>query len=245
MPTPPFAGLVQTTVLAAGMALAGWWIGDGFVEGRRAERIVTVKGLAEREVVADTALWTLRFVANGDALDAVRTEIGVHEQAVRAFLERHGLGGETVTARTLDVRDLRADPYRSGPIESRFIVAISLSVRTDAVDRVAEAAADLPAFLAEGVVIASEFGPRGTQPVYLFTRLNDFKPELIREATGNAREAASQFAEDSGSKVGAIVRANQGVVQILPRDQAPGIDADSQIDKIVRIVSTLDYRLVD
>ena len=86
-----------------------------------------------------------------------------------------------------------------------------------------------------------EYGSSG--PTYVFTRLNDLKPPMIAEATANARSAAEQFARDSGSAVSGIRQANQGVFVILPRDQAPGINESSQLQKIVRVVSTVQYLL--
>ena len=82
-------------------------------------------------------------------------------------------------------------------------------------------------------------------PNYLFDDINALKPSMIAEATKNARMAAEQFARDSGSKLGGILRANQGVFEILPRDKAPMLQQDKQIDKTVRVVATLDYALVD
>ena len=94
-----------------------------------------------------------------------------------------------------------------------------------------------------GVVLSSgaEFGGGG--PTFLFRGLNQLKPEMIAEATARAREAATQFAQDSRTSLGGIRRANQGVFEILPRDQAQGITEASQIDKMVRVVSTVEYTL--
>ena len=86
-------------------------------------------------------------------------------------------------------------------------------------------------------------GGGGGGPTFLFTDLNKLKPEMIADATARAREAATQFARDSRSALGAIRQANQGVFEILPRDQAPGVSESSQIAKVVRVVSTIDYYL--
>jgi hypothetical protein len=75
--------------------------------------------------------------------------------------------------------------------------------------------------------------------------LNSLKPPMIKEATARAREAAAQFAQDSRSELAGIKRASQGVFEILPRDQAPGISEESQIAKTVRVVSTVEYYLDD
>jgi hypothetical protein len=94
-----------------------------------------------------------------------------------------------------------------------------------------------------GVVLSSgeQYGNGG--PTFVFTGLNALKPKMIGEATARAREAAEQFARDANSSVGGIRRANQGVFEILPRDQAQGISEASQIVKMVRVVSTVDYFL--
>ena len=96
-----------------------------------------------------------------------------------------------------------------------------------------------------GVVLTSgqEYGPGG--PTYLFTRLNDLKPEMLAEATARAREAAQEFALASGSRVGKIRRANQGVFQILPRDPAPGLQEQNQLHKTVRVVTTKGSVVID
>jgi hypothetical protein len=101
------------------------------------------------------------------------------------------------------------------------------------------------ALVRAGVVLSSgpEYGPAG--PSFLFTKLNDIKPAMIAEATGRAREAAEQFARDAKSRLGGIRRASQGVFVILPRDQAAGISEESQVEKTVRVVTTVDYYLKD
>ena len=94
-----------------------------------------------------------------------------------------------------------------------------------------------------GVILSSENNQDG--PIYLFTKLNEIKPDMLAEALASAREGAAKFADDSGAEVGGIRRARQGVFQILPRNRAPGLYEPGQINKTVRVVSTIDYRLVD
>jgi hypothetical protein len=118
-------------------------------------------------------------------------------------------------------------------------------VRTRDVHAVAAAAQDTGALIAHGIVLGNPDGGGGTGPNYLFDGINKLKPSMIAEATKNARTAAEQFARDSGSELGGIRRANQGVFQILPRDKAPMLEADRQIEKTVRVVATLEYTLKD
>jgi hypothetical protein len=233
-------------LVALGIALGGWFVGHGFVSGRTADRFVTVKGLAERDVQADVALWPLRYVATDDDLGRAQAAVERSRQTILDFLAKHGIQAAQVELQSLEVTDVLANAYRSGPAAgSRYIVKQSLIVRSEDPGLVRAASQDVGDLVAGGVVLSSDYGPGGAGPTYLFTRLNDLKPELIAEATAAAREAAARFAADSGSRLGGIRRANQGVIQILPRDRAPGISEESQIHKTIRVVSTVEYYLKD
>jgi uncharacterized protein len=235
--------LLGTAILAAGIAAGGWLVGEGLRQPRAADRYVSVKGLAEREVRADLALWAMRFVATGNDLAAVKQTIAQNEAAVRAFVASGDIEAGSVEVTGLEVTDALAQVYRSGPIESRFVIAETVLVRTGEVDKVAALAQRAGDLVAAGVVLSSEGA--GPGPVYVFTRLNDHKPQMIAEATRSARAGASQFAQDSGTVLGGIRQASQGVFQILPRDETPGVLEPAQLNKRLRVVATIDYYLQD
>lgn len=236
------AWLLAAILVGGGVAAAGWFIGQGFERGRTAERIVTVRGLAEREARADLALWPLRFVATSDDLAAAQAELRRAEAAVMAFMEAGGVSREAIEVQGIDVTDLLAQAYRSGPVESRYIVGQNLMIRSTEVEVIKSLSQAVGQLVEAGVVLTND-GLRG--PFYLFTGLNDIKPAMIAEATRNAREAADQFAADSGSAIAGIQRASQGLFQILPRDNAPGQSEELQLTKMVRVVTTVDYRLAE
>ena len=241
---PSLVRLAGAALIALGLAAGGWFVGAGFVESRLGPRVVTVKGLAERDVKADLAIWPLRFVATGNELGAVRAKIVADEAAVRAFVNDAGLQSASVEVTGFEVTDALAQVYRSGPVESRFVVAETLVVRTADIDGIASLAQRVGELIAAGVVLSSE-GASASGPVYLFTGLNAAKPEMVAAATRNARESAWQFAQDSGSRLGGIRSASQGVFQILARDEAPGLLEPYQIAKRLRVVSTVEYFLAD
>jgi hypothetical protein len=234
--------MVAAAVLALGIAAGGWFIGTGFLAARTSDRYVTVKGVAERQVKADLAIWPMRFVATSNALDQAQAEISADGLAVIAFLTEAGIARDEIELQNLQVTDLLAQAYRSGPVESRFIVAQTLVVRSAEVDRIATASQRIGELVEAGVVLSNDGQPM-QGPFYIFTGLNGVKPPMIAEATKSARAGAEQFAADSGSRVGGIRRANQGLFQILPRDQAPGLQESTQIHKTVRVVSTVEYLL--
>ena len=236
--------LLAALLVGAGLAIGGWFIGDGFVQSRIGDRYVTVKGISERTVKANLALWPMRFVATGNDLTKVQAKISADAQKVITFLTDQGVPRKEIELQSLEVTDLLAQAYRSpGPVESRFIVAQTLMVRSNDVDRIAQASQKISELVDAGVVLSNQGGPGGGGPYYLFTGLTQLKPAMIGEATHNARMAAEQFAKDSGAVLGGIRRANQGLFQILARDNAPQMVQQKQIEKTVRVVSTLQYYL--
>lgn len=239
--------IVAAGVLAIGILVGGFLIGRGFYMSRMGDRYVTVKGLAEKDVVADLAVWNVKIAKTGDILADVQGGIDTDKKEMLSFLKAQGIDDAEIQNSQLNVTDLMAQQYRSeGAQQSRFILTFSVTVRSNDVNKVKAATEKIGDLVKKGVVLADNTGPN-----YIFTKLNDIKPEMIAIATKNARAAAEQFAKDSGSDVGVIRRASQGIFSIETRDGAPVeyqdggmIGSESkQIEKKVRVVSTIDYML--
>ena len=235
--------IIAALVLAAGIAAGGFLAGSGFARMRTADRTVSVKGVAEREAKADLAIWPLRLVVTDDDLVRANTALSRNAEQVRAFLAAQGLDstGTEVTVQEFSVQDART----MGGFQNtgRYIIRQTLVVRSTRVDLVKTASQRVPDLVRNGVVLSSgqEYGGGG--PTFVFTKLNDLKNPMIAEATARARESALQFARDSKSTLSGIRSANQGVFEILPRDQAMGISEESQVTKRVRVVTTVVYGL--
>ena len=230
-------------VLAAAGVMSGWLIGRGFALGRQSERYVTVKGISEREARADVAFWPLRVVVADNDLGVAHTRLRNQVALVMGFLARHQLDTMQVELQGFSVSDANANQYQQGSVANRYVIRQVIMVRSDKPDLVLAASQKVGELVGAGVVLSSgeEYGAGG--PTFAFTGLNALKPAMIAEATARARESAEQFARDSKSVLGGIRRASQGVFEILPRDQAPGIGEGSQIVKTVRVVSTVDFTL--
>jgi hypothetical protein len=246
---PPRGGWLPWAVMGLSIALAGWFVGMGVQNVRTAERFVSVKGVAEREVKADLALWPIQLAVTDNDLSLAQSRLSQNIRKVVSFLRENGIDSTEIELQTLRVTDVLANPYRGEQrVGSRFVLQQTVSVRSDDPDRVQSTSQKVGELVNAGVVLSSgpEWGPGG--PSYLFRKLNDLKPGMIAEATAQARRAAEQFAKDSKSNLGGIHRANQGVFVILPRDaagteQGPGIAEPTQMYKIVRVVSTVEYLL--
>lgn len=231
--------VIGAALVAIAIAVGGYFIGDGFKEGRSNERYVTVKGLSERYVKADVATWTLRLSTASNDLNTAQSRIATDAATVQDFLSKRGLTAEEISLERLDVLDQLAQAYRSGEIiDNRYIISQSVRIRTEKVELVEKLTRETNELLKLGVIVSELMGPS-----YSYNGLNTVKPEMIAEATRNARASAEQFAQDSGSSVGEILRANQGIFSILPRDEILGADESMQLEKKVRAVVTIDYGL--
>ena len=203
-------------------------------------RTVKVKGLAEKDVRADLAIWNIRFQASDNNLSVAKKEMEVQEQAIKNFLNKAGFREAEIIRQGLNMQDAYADAYRDrNTISARYTLDQTLTVRTEQVDLVSNTYPQIGDLVSGGV----NFSSYGNGVSYLFTDLNAVKPAMLKEATRNARQAAEEFARNSDSGVGKIRSANQGVFSILPREEIPNQSETEQINKKIRVVSTVEYYL--
>jgi hypothetical protein len=237
-------------LLVLGNALSGWFIGHGLYKMRISDKYVSVKGIAEKQVKSDLAIWEVNYKAAGNDLQQVNNQIGENQTAVQAFLLQQGLLASDFEIQPTTVVDKFAQEYENQKAEQRYIVNGSIKVRTDKVDLVRKISQNSQELIKAGVVLASKEYQQAN-PNYIFTKLDELRPTMLAQATKSARSVAEQFAADSHSHVGAIRRASQGIFQILGSDSAGGENYNSarnqaaDINKTVRVVSSIDYFLVD
>jgi hypothetical protein len=232
--------ILISLILSFGMIAAGSFIKDGLIQIKTADRYVTVKGLAERDVKSDLAVWPIQFKVADNDLAAARAELSRQEKIIRDFMTKNGIDQNDVSVQQISVNDAFTQQYRQNNVAMRYAIDQTMVVRTTDVDAVAKAANNISDLVAEGVLIGY-----GALPQYSFTKLNDIKPAMIADATQNAREAAQQFAKDSGARVGDIRSASQGYFSIQPRDHIVNASPGTALFKKVRVVSTVEYSLDD
>jgi uncharacterized protein len=219
--------------LILGLAIFGAQIGRAVKKGREFDRCLTVKGLSEREVKANLALWPIRFSVAAEDLDTLKKEMEAQRDLVMAYLRDSGIDARDITVGLPTVSDREDERIQSrAPGLPRYRGVVTLAVRSEKVDVVKKAIQNADALLARGVTLVD-----GDRIEFIFDKLNDVKPAMIKEATSNARLSAQNFAQDSHSQVGRIRSAAQGAVEIQDRDAA------SPEWKIVRVVTTVQFFL--
>lgn len=233
--------LISSAVLAAGIAIGGFFPGHYYYHSKMDANFVTVKGLAEMDVRADLGVWDIKYVVTGSELSSAQAQMVKQKNIILSFLKDAGFNEDEISVKRTETNDLMANPYRSDALNnSRYILTQSIQVSSNNVDLIDKAANSTGTLISKGIV----FDSNNYNPVsYLFTKINDIKPQMLEQATKNAEAAANEFAKSSQTKVGKIRKANQGVFSILPRLQTASAMEMNSIEKKVRVVSTVEYYL--
>ena len=235
-----FKYIGEALILANRLFLAGGAIKSGIVKFKEMDRTVTAKGLCEKEVKADKVTWPLKFKELGNDPAELYDRIESNTQTVVSFLKSNGLSDEEISIAPPAMVDQQANmSYSSEQVRYRYKANCVVTVVSKNVDLVRKIVSNQAKLMRQGVTIVSNEYDETSNVTYEFTGLNDIKPEMIAEATKNARKTAEQFASDSNSELGKIKTADQGQFSINDRDQnTPWL-------KNIRVVTTVVYYLKD
>jgi hypothetical protein len=221
-----------------GLSTLGYLLGTSAIEIKQYERSVTVKGLSEREYTADIVIWPIQFTAASNELENLYSSIEQNTSKITDFLVKNGVDSQDVTFASPAITDKLAQQYgNSAGAEFRYTAFQTVTVYSENIQAVRMVMSKLSELGKQGIVFTG--GNYQSQTEYVFTRLNEVKPEMIEEATRKAREVAEKFASDSKSKLGKIKRASQGQFSINDRDK------NNPHIKKVRVVTTVEYYLSD
>jgi hypothetical protein len=227
-------------VISIGLAASGYFVGRAIERFKLLDRSVVVKGIAERVVKADLAVLRLTFTQTGSELENLSLKIQQNKEAIVSFLKKKGYETQEIQINSAKIIDRNTHIYSDNPKKTdRYILENTIIVSSPNVDAVSKIPEDLGELISQNIVISATSR-------YNYTKFIDLKPEMIAEATQNARKAADQFAKDSSSKVGDIKSANQGLFTITAKDFS-GVENDynesESIEKKVRVVSTITFSL--
>lgn len=229
----PVGKLVPAALIAVAIVILGICLKSGIDNIAFRDREVTVKGLAEREVHADLVTWPISYSVAGNDLSNLYDQVSANNDKIIKWLTSSGIARDEISVNPPDTYDAVSNQYRSSNFNYNYSISCTVTVTTKQVDKVRQLLNRQSDLLKEGIAFSNSYIN------YQFTGLNKIKPEMIGEATKAAREAASQFAADSDSKVGKIKHASQGQFSIEDSDSS------TPYIKKVRVVSTIVYYLKD
>lgn len=243
--------IILSVAILGGLALHGLFVGRSLERFRQQDRSVSVKGFSEREVKANFAVWTIKTRITTNDVTAGSRETEVSREKIVTFLMQKGIKREEIIQQDLGVNDkLARDWGQQDAGGFRYIIENTLQVRSENVDAVQQVSRMTDELLKAGVVISNGQDYRPSVQ-YLFTKLNDIKPDMLSEATRNARKAAEEFAKESDVKLGGLRRASQGLFTIIDRDEFNTGGGEGgyygggarDVFKKVRVVVNVEYAL--
>lgn len=212
-------------------------LSNGIVEYKDMDRTVTVKGLCEREVMADKVTWSLMYKELGNDPSQIYDLLEQKNNKVVAFLKSSGIKSQDISINPPVITDRQADNYGNEIMTYRYKATSVITVTSNEVEKVRKLLTKQSQLMKQGIALVSNEYGNTNSVIYEYTGLNKIKPEMIKEATENARATAQKFADDSDSKLGKIRTAQQGQFSITNRDDnTPHI-------KNIRVVSTIEYTL--
>ena len=224
-------------LIAIGIFLGGLSIANSIIKTQEMSRVVNVKGLSVREVSADKVIWPITYKEIGNNLNELYNTLNDKNNIIISFLKENGIEDSEIIIAAPEIVDLQAERYGNQNYAYRYNVTSIITITSNKVDLVTELMIKQADLIKKGVAII--VGGYEYRPTFTFTGLNDIKPQMIEEATINARTTAEKFAADSQSKLGKIKTANQGQFTINDRDSnTPQI-------KEVRVVTSVTYFLED
>ena len=227
------SSLILGLSIMVGLLGLGGLLSSAAVRVKSFERTVVVKGLSEREYPADVVIWPIQFTRVGNDAAELYAAVESDSARIQEFLTERGIEEDEISLSPPAVTDKSAYSYGGQEAPFRYNSVRTITVYSSRIDEVRSLMSSLAELGRQGIV----FSDTTYQTEYLFNRLNEIKPEMIEEATRNAREVAQRFADDSESRLGKIKRASQGQFSISPRD------GNNPHIKRVRVVSTIEYYL--
>lgn len=229
---PPLGKFIPSLLIALSIVILGLCLKSGIDNFTFRDREVTVRGLAERQVMANEVTWPITFNIAGDDLTTIYDNVSRTDSIIVRFLTSSGITRDEISVAPPSTYNA-ANQYGSSTFKYKYSLESTVTVTTKKVDKVRELLGRQAELLKEGVAFSNSYIN------YRYTDLNAIKPAMIEEATKNARLAADKFAADSHSKVGKIKTASQGQFTID--------DSDSSTPwlKNVRVVSTIVYYIED
>jgi uncharacterized protein len=226
--------------LAIGIALAGYFVSETMVKSKTGINTAEVKGLAERLVTSDEASWTVQFhvtVTDETPLKDLYTRAETFQHKLVETLRAQGFQENEVSVGALNYT---TEEYRNNNqevVELKRTITGAVSLVTKQVEQVFVVRNDVAKLIADDITIENE------NPRFRYTKLNEIKPEMLKEATQNARLAAEEFAKNADVKVGNIQRAKQGGFEIV--DEGDDYNDSNKINKVARVVTTIRFYLTE
>jgi len=245
--------LKNTVSLSIAILVGFVLLGRSMERFRKEDRFVTVKGFSEREVKSDLAVWSIYIRIPGNDLSEGSKATELAKEQIFGFLKKNGIAADEILQKEIQVSDRQANEYgpENASSKYRYVISKLIQVRSSNVDTVLKVSQMADELVKSGVTMAPNNDWQNNGVRFMFKGLNKIKPEMLAEATRNARTAAVEFTKESGTELGKMRKASQGLFTVVDRDVPSSAQGESgyfltgitDLYKRVRVVVSVDYSI--
>ena len=234
-------------LFSAAIIIAAVVLGNSFVNRNKTESQISVTGLGEKNFQSDLIVWEGSFSRENVNLRIASSELNSDKNLIEHYLVKNGVEKSSFVFSAINIRELTRQKYsQSGEVAGEefagYRLTQSIEITSKEIGKIEGISRKITELLNEGIQFNSE------SPRYYYTKLADLKIVLVSEATKDARERAEKIAEESGSKIGKLLSAQMGIIQITGQNSNEdyswgGTYNTSSKEKTASITMKLTYKV--
>lgn len=202
---------------------------------------ISVKGLADRNVVADSAIWTISLSEDADTVKEAQEKLKKEFDTVKKFIKDLGIRDDEITGTDFETQD----KFYWGipnvePKVKRYHMTIKISIKTNEINKTKTIRSKLTSLHEQNIDVSDSIK-------YIYTKIDKLRIEMLQDAAKDSEKRAFKVAEALGAKITGLRNFASGKFSMTAEDES--ITSDNQwqeeksINKRIRVVVTSSFNL--
>jgi len=195
-------------------------------------RTLVVTGSAKKAITSDTISWSGTITARDAELPKAYEKLKASADRAAEFIKQAGVPDAEVTFSSIRIyktmkREVvpgvapaggipagaplpRPEMIQTNEVET-YTLQQNVTIESHSMDKVPAISRNITSLISDGIEIESY------APSYTYSKLSELKIDMLADATKDATTRASQIVNNANGKLGKLVEARMGVMQINPK----------------------------
>lgn len=199
-------------ILSIGLAIAVSIMVSGYKTKYLTAQTISVTGGAQKNFESDIIKWTADYARISTDISQASALLGEDRETVKAFLHEKGISSDDIVFQSVNIYRNYEYEYDSRGNSIRVFKGYNLSqkviIESQELDIVEQAAREISSLLSQGIELTSN------SPQFYYSELESLKLDLIKEASENAFQRATNIASESKAEIKGMQQADLGIFQI-------------------------------
>ncbi|MGB0935288.1 MAG: SIMPL domain-containing protein [Alphaproteobacteria bacterium] len=233
--------VISMALVSIGIISAGYFVGDGLGNIRSSKKVIHTKGIGEKNVDADFAIWTIKFFVNSDNFQEAKQQYEVDLGVIKDFLNANDFKTDNIEVQVPNIehRVERDAQNNYAKVAETFEVLGTVVIKTSDVMKVEKVSQNTFQLLQKGIWLKGD--QYQTNPKYIITDFDRFRPEIFAQAIDSSYRMAKELAKKSDVKIKRVTDVDQGNFSI--RSRIGNENEEAYREKKVRVVSYVTYEI--